>query len=172
MKAARRFDERRGFKFISYAVRRIRQTILEAIAKKGRIVYLPGSQNTRNKKVKNTAALLATEFDREPTEEELADVLGMTAKQVARTLMTSNNEVSLDAPFPGNTGDEGITWLDILPSDDIEGDNGSVPTSRAAEKWQDLHYKIAKLLDENSTPTLQGVPCLTLVQKQIIILKF
>ena len=99
IKAAQRFDETRGFKFISYAVWWIRQSILQALAEQSRIVRLPlnkvGSLNKINKAFSN----LEQEFEREPSADELAEMLEITREEVETTLGVAARHVSVDAPF-------------------------------------------------------------------------
>ena len=111
IKAAQRFDETRGFKFISYAVWWIRQSILQALAEHSRIVRLPLNKIGWVTKLHNTLQELEQKFEREPTTAELADALDMTVEEVADTLKISARQVSMDAPF--SSGDEG-SLLDLL----------------------------------------------------------
>ena len=115
IKAAKRFDETRGFKFISYAVWWIRQSILQALAEQARIVRLPlnqvGSLNTINK----AFSKLEQEFERTPSAEELASLLELPEDKVADTLRVSGRHVSMDAPFV--QGEEN-TLLDVLINSD------------------------------------------------------
>ncbi len=116
MKAAKRFDETKGFKFISYAVWWIRQSILQAIVEHSRIVRLPlnkvGSYNKVNEAVLN----FVQEFEREPSSEELADLLDMTPKEVTNMLKSNGRHVSVDAPISGEDGDS--TMLDLISNED------------------------------------------------------
>jgi RNA polymerase primary sigma factor len=117
IKAAKRFDETRGFKFISYAVWWIRQGIMSAIADQSRVVRLPlnrvGSLTKLNKAYRD----LEQEYERKPTTEELAKILEMTPDEVAYTLQISSRQLSMDAPLM--SGDENkSTLMDVLPDDD------------------------------------------------------
>ena len=98
IKAAQRFDETRGFKFISYAVWWIRQAILQALAEQGRIVRLPLNKIGSMNKVSSTLAALEQEYQREPTPEEIATILDMTPHDVKESLAAMNKHVSMDAP--------------------------------------------------------------------------
>lgn len=115
IKAAQRFDETRGFKFISYAVWWIRQSILQALAEQARIVRLPLNKIGSVNKVNNTFSLLEQKYQREPTSEEIAEVLDMAPKDVKEALKISNRHVSMDAPLKP---DEENTLYDILLSSD------------------------------------------------------
>jgi RNA polymerase primary sigma factor len=99
IKAAKRFDETRGFKFISYAVWWIRQSILQALAEQSRIVRLPLNRVGSLNKISKTFASLEQKFQREPSYDELAEVLEVSAEEVMDTLKLSGRHVSMDAPF-------------------------------------------------------------------------
>lgn len=116
MKAAKRFDETKGFKFISYAVWWIRQSILQAIVEHSRIVRLPLNKVGSYNKVNEAFISFVQEFEREPTNDELAELLDMTPKEVANMLKGNGRHVSVDAPIGGEDGDS--TMLDIISSED------------------------------------------------------
>src|ERR1041385_4246369 len=99
IKAAKRFDETRGFKFISYAVWWIRQSILQALAEQSRIVRLPLNRVGALNKIGKKFSQLEQEFEREPTASELADKLEMSSAEVSETLKISGRHLSVDAPF-------------------------------------------------------------------------
>ncbi|RCK73961.1 MAG: RNA polymerase sigma factor RpoD [Ignavibacteriae bacterium] len=99
IKAAKRFDETRGFKFISYAVWWIRQSILQALAEQSRIVRLPLNRVGALNKIGKAFSTLEQEFEREPSASELAQELDMSAYEIADTLKISGRHVSMDAPF-------------------------------------------------------------------------
>ena len=111
IKAAQRFDETRGFKFISYAVWWIRQSILQALAEQSRIVRLPLNKVGLTNKITKAYTLLEQEFEREPSSEELASLLEIDIEEVESTLGISSRHISMDAPF--SDSEEG-TLLDIL----------------------------------------------------------
>ena len=111
IKAARRFDETRGFKFISYAVWWIRQSILQALAEQSRIVRLPLNRVGALNKISKKFSQLEQEFEREPTAGELAEKLEMTQAEVAETLKISGRHLSVDQPFAVG---EDNRLLDIL----------------------------------------------------------
>ncbi len=116
IKAAQRFDETRGFKFISYAVWWIRQGIMEAIAYQSRVVRLPLNRVSNLLKISKAFRDLEQEFERKPTTEELAKILDMTTDEVAYALQISGRHVSMDAP--SKAGDENKTTLmDVLPNE-------------------------------------------------------
>lgn len=114
IKAAQRFDETRGFKFISYAVWWIRQSILQALAEQSRIVRLPLNRVGSLNKISKTFSELEQKFEREPSPEELAEVLEISANEVVDTLKISGRHVSMDAPFV--QGEEN-SLLDVLEND-------------------------------------------------------
>lgn len=111
IKAAQRFDESRGFKFISYAVWWIRQSILQALAEQSRIVRLPLNKVGLTNRISKAYSQLEQEFEREPTPEELATLLEIDAEEVAATLGVAARHVSMDQPlFDGEEG----TLIDVL----------------------------------------------------------
>ena len=114
IKAAKRFDETRGFKFISYAVWWIRQSILQALAEQSRIVRLPLNRVGALNKIGKAYSNLEQEFEREPSANELARELDMDINEVADTLKISGRHVSMDAPFA--QGEEN-RLLDVLSND-------------------------------------------------------
>jgi RNA polymerase primary sigma factor len=114
IKAAKRFDETRGFKFISYAVWWIRQSILQALAEQSRIVRLPLNRVSALNKIGKAYSNLEQEFEREPNAAELAQELDMDVSEVADTLKISGRHLSMDAPF--SQGEEN-RLLDIIEND-------------------------------------------------------
>ena len=117
VKAAQRFDETRGFKFISYAVWWVRQGIMSAIADQSRVVRLPLNRVGNLTKLGKVYRELEQEFERKPTTEELAKILEISSDEVAYILQISSRQVSVDAPF--NTGDENkSTLMDVLHNDE------------------------------------------------------
>ena len=116
IKAAKRFDETRGFKFISYAVWWIRQGIMSALADHQRAVRLPLNRVNDLTKISKAYRDLEQEYERKPTTEELAKILERTAEEVAYSLQISARYVSMDAPL--KSGDENKNSLmDVLPND-------------------------------------------------------
>jgi RNA polymerase primary sigma factor len=115
IKAAQRFDETRGFKFISYAVWWIRQSILQSLAEQARIVRLPLNKIGSVNKVNNAFARLEQEYQREPTSEEIAELLDMVTKDVKEAMKVSNRHISMDAPLKP---DEENTLYDVLLASD------------------------------------------------------
>lgn len=111
IKAAQRFDETRGFKFISYAVWWIRQSILQALAEQSRIVRLPLNKVGSLNKINRAFAALEQQFEREPTPEEIATLLELPVEEIETTLGVASRHVSMDAPFVDG---EDNSLLDIL----------------------------------------------------------
>src|SRR5687767_6471511 len=111
IKAAQRFDETRGFKFISYAVWWIRQSILQALAEQSRIVRLPLNKVGLSNKISRAFSALEQEFEREPTVEELAEMLEIGHEEIETTLGVAARHVSMDAPFAET---EENSLLDVL----------------------------------------------------------
>ncbi|HLQ99958.1 MAG TPA: sigma-70 family RNA polymerase sigma factor [Sphingobacterium sp.] len=130
IKAAKRFDETKGFKFISYAVWWIRQSILQAIAEQSRIVRLPLNQVGSLSKIGKAFSRLEQEYEREPSPEELAVNLETTVDKVSDTLSNSGRHVSMDAPFV--QGEEN-TLLDVLENEDPETDSSLIDESLSEE---------------------------------------
>jgi RNA polymerase primary sigma factor len=136
IKAAQRFDETRGFKFISYAVWWIRQSILQALAEQSRIVRLPLNRVGSLNKISKTFSDLEQKFEREPSPEELAEVLEISAAEVIDTLKISGRHVSVDAPFV--QGEEN-SLLDVLENDsEVKPDQGLIDDSLRREVMRAL----------------------------------
>lgn len=115
IKAAQRFDETRGFKFISYAVWWIRQSILQALAEQSRIVRLPLNKVGLTNRISKAYSHLEQEFEREPTPEELATYLDIETEEVAATLGVAARHVSMDQPLADG---EESTLIDVMPNTD------------------------------------------------------
>jgi RNA polymerase primary sigma factor len=130
IKAAKRFDETKGFKFISYAVWWIRQSILSAVAEQSRIVRLPLNQVGSLSKIRKSQSKLEQSLEREPTPEEMAEDLETTAEKISDSLSNSGRHVSVDAPFI--TGEEN-TLLDVLQSGDAGTDSELITDSLSQE---------------------------------------
>lgn len=136
IKAATRFDETRGFKFISYAVWWIRQSILQALAEQSRIVRLPLNRVGSLNKINNAFSELEQKHQREPTEEELAEVMEMTPDEIRTNLTFRARKVSMDAPFAQGDGDG--TLLDIM-----EDESADIPDSNLMMKSLQVEVKRA-----------------------------
>ena len=115
IKAAQKFDETRGFKFISYAVWWIRQSILQALAEQSRIVRLPLNQVGSLNKIGKALQRFAQENERRPSPAELAEQLDVPVEKIADTMKVSGRHVSVDAPFVDG---EDNSLLDVLPNED------------------------------------------------------
>jgi RNA polymerase primary sigma factor len=137
IKAAQRFDETRGFKFISYAVWWIRQSILQALAEQSRIVRLPLNKVGSLNKINRAFSELEQEFEREPSSDELADLLDIPTEEVETTLGVAARHVSMDAPFVDG---EDNSLLDVL-------ENSSTPkTDKKLEYSESLRKEIERSL--------------------------
>lgn len=137
IKAAKRFDETRGFKFISYAVWWIRQSILQALAEQSRIVRLPLNKVGSLNKINKAFSQLEQEYEREPSADELADVLEIATSEVQTTLGVAARHVSMDAPFVEG---EDNSLLDVL-------ENGNTPgTDAKLEYMESLRREIERSL--------------------------
>jgi len=130
VKAAKRFDETKGFKFISYAVWWIRQSILSAIAEQSRMVRLPLNQVGDISKIAKSASRLEQVYERQPTPEELAADLETTVEKVTGSLASSGRHLSYDAPF---SSEETNTLLDILTSAEPGADKAMMNESLSIE---------------------------------------
>ena len=115
IKAAEKFDETRGFKFISYAVWWIRQSILQALAEQARIVRLPLNQVGSLNKITKALAKFEQENERRPSSEELASIIGLPVDKIGDTLKVQGRHISVDAPFVEG---EDNSLLDVLVNDD------------------------------------------------------
>jgi RNA polymerase primary sigma factor len=123
IKAAQRFDETRGFKFISYAVWWIRQSILQALAEQSRIVRLPLNKVGLTNRISKAYSQLEQEYEREPTPEELAFLLDIDAEEVAATLGVAARHISMDQPlFDGEEG----TLIDVLINHNAESTDNNL----------------------------------------------
>ena len=148
-KAAKRFDETRGFKFISYAVWWIRQSILQALAEQSRIVRLPLNRVGALNKIGKELSKLEQEYERLPSAHELAESLEMTVGEVADTLKISGRHLSMDAPFAQG---EDNRLLDVLeneeiPNPDFElmGESLKVEIERALSKLTKREAEVIRL---------------------------
>ena len=164
IKAAKRFDETRGFKFISYAVWWIRQSILQALAEQSRVVRLPLNRVGALNKIGKAFSNLEQEFEREPSANEIAEELEMTPYEVSDTLKISGKHLSLDAPF--NQGDDN-RLLDVIqdehqpPPDDLLLDESlRIEVKRALTTLSSREAEVIKLyfgLDREHPLTLEEI---------------
>ncbi len=131
IKAAEKFDETRGFKFISYAVWWIRQSILQALAEQSRIVRLPLNQVGSLNKINKALSKFEQEYERQPSNEELSEMIDVPKDKISDTLRVGSRHVSVDAPFVEG---EDNSLLDVLPNDDSpSADKGLVNESLNTE---------------------------------------
>ena len=131
IKAAEKFDETRGFKFLSYAVWWIRQSILQALAEQSRIVRLPLNQVGSLNKINKALSKFEQEYERQPSNEELSEMIDVPKDKISDTLRVSGRHVSVDAPFVEG---EDNSLLDVLPNDDSPmADKGLVNESLNTE---------------------------------------
>jgi RNA polymerase primary sigma factor len=136
IKAARRFDETRGFKFISYAVWWIRQSILQALAEQSRIIRLPLNQVGSLSKVNKASSKLEQKFERPPSPDEIAAFLEIPAHKVTETLKITTRTVSMDAPLDQ---DEDLKFLDVfIPEDTVDTDEYLIRESLGREIQRSL----------------------------------
>ncbi|SDB81457.1 RNA polymerase primary sigma factor [Williamwhitmania taraxaci] len=145
IKAAQRFDETRGFKFISYAVWWIRQSILQALAEQARIVRLPLNKIGSINKINKAFAELEQLYEREPTIEELADVLEIAPEDVKEAMKSSSRHISMDAPITYD--DEGSMYDVLLNTDTPSPDKGLLNDSLRKE----IERALSTLTEREST---------------------
>ncbi len=138
VKAAKRFDETRGFKFISYAVWWIRQSILQAIAEQSRIVRLPLNKIGDINKVKKASIHLQQVYERVPTAQEIANELDITVSSVKSSMKNSNRSISMDAPFQEGENDNNL--YDVISS-------GESPNPDSGLMQESLKTEIDRALD-------------------------
>ena len=144
IKAAEKFDETRGFKFISYAVWWIRQSILQALAEQSRIVRLPLNQVGSLNKINKAFSKFEQEHERKPSPEELAESLDLPSDKVADTLRVSGRHVSVDAPFVDG---EDNSLLDVLVNNDSPNADRSLIMESLAKE---IHRALATLTERES----------------------
>jgi RNA polymerase primary sigma factor len=164
IKAAKRFDETRGFKFISYAVWWIRQSILQALAEQSRIVRLPLNRVGALNKIGKAYSNLEQEFEREPSAFEIAQELEMDVNEIADTLKISSRHVSMDAPFA--QGEEN-RLLDIIESEELPNPDSELMTEslkteieRALSSLSERESEVIKLyfgLNKEHSLTLEEI---------------
>lgn len=133
IKAGQRFDETRGFKFISYAVWWIRQSILQALAEQSRIVRLPLNKIGSINKINKTYSHLEQEFEREPTADEIATMLEITEDDVKEAMKINGRHVSMDAPLVAGEDDANSMYDVMVSEDSPTPDNGLIHESLRRE---------------------------------------
>ena len=138
IKAAQRFDETRGFKFISYAVWWIRQSILQALAEQSRIVRLPLNKVGLTNRIQKAFSLLEQQYEREPSAEELAELLEMDIEEVTSTLGINGRHVSMDSPL--SEGEEN-TLIDVLENPNAERTDGELDHTQSLKTEIDRSLK-------------------------------
>ena len=149
IKAARRFDESKGFKFISYAVWWIRQSILQALAEQGRIVRLPTNKVGLTGKINRAFSQLEQTFEREPTAQEVAEMLEMDVEEISATMSISGKHISMDQPI--SEGEDG-TFIDLMINEN------AINTDEQLVVKDSLNTEIKRTLDS-----------LTPRQKEVIV---
>jgi len=164
IRAASRFDETKGFKFISYAVWWIRQAILQALAEQSRVVRLPLNKVGALNKISKTRAILEKKLEREPTDDEIAKELDTSELEISETRKVSGRHLSIDAPF--NLNDDN-RLLDVLknenqplPDQDLYEDSLSTEIGRAISTLKDREKDVIKLyfgIDEDQSYTLEEI---------------
>lgn len=138
IKAAQRFDETRGFKFISYAVWWIRQSILQALAEQSRIVRLPLNKVGLTNRINKAYSQLEQEYEREPSAEELAEILDIDMEEISATLGVSARHVSMDSPLAD--GEEN-TLIDVLENPNADTADGALEHNESLKTEIDRSLK-------------------------------
>jgi RNA polymerase primary sigma factor len=164
IKAAKRFDEKRGFKFISYAVWWIRQSIMQALAEQSRIVRLPLNRVGSLGKIARTFSDLEQKFQREPSAEELAEVMGVTTEQIRDDQSVGGRHVSMDAPFAQGEENSLLDVLsdanDVTPDSQLIMDSLSLEVQRALSTLTTREAEVLSLyfgLNNNTSMTLEEI---------------
>jgi len=151
IKAAQRFDETRGFKFISYAVWWIRQSILQALAEQARIVRLPSNKIGAIQKINKTLSRLEQEFEREPSVDEVAETLELTQKDVTETMKNAGRHISMDAPVSSDE-DSSSNMYDLMQSQDS-------PNPESGLVKQSLKDEVGRVLSTLTVREAEVVNC-------------
>ena len=163
IKAAEKFDETRGFKFISYAVWWIRQSILQALAEQSRIVRLPLNQVGSLNRINKALGKFEQENERQPSTEELAEMIDIPKDKIADTLRVSGRHVSVDAPFVEG---EDNSLLDVLPNDDSpSADRGLTNESLSTEIERAL--QILTVREREIIKSFFGIGCQEMTLEEI-----
>ena len=146
IKAASRFDETRGFKFISYAVWWIRQSIMQALAERSRVVRLPLNRISTISKISKISSDLEQKFERDPTAEELAEVIEIIPEEVTNTQIIAKRQLSIDAPFdpddPGGLLDILANRESTLPDSELMRESLSIELNKALGSLTDRESHI------------------------------
>ncbi|MCE3259132.1 MAG: polymerase sigma factor SigA [Bacteroidetes bacterium] len=150
IKAAQRFDETRGFKFISYAVWWIRQSILQSLAEQSRIVRLPLNKIGAINKINKTLSKLEQDLEREPSYDEISEILDMLPQDIQETMKNNNRHVSMDAPI--NLNEDAGSMYDLMSNEDaispdkeLIGESLQQEISRALSTLTDREADVVKL---------------------------
>ena len=163
IKAAEKFDETRGFKFISYAVWWIRQSILQALAEQSRIVRLPLNQVGSLNKINKALSQFKQKNERSPSNEELSEMIDIPQDKISDTLRVSGRHVSVDAPFVEG---EDNSLLDVIPNDDSPmADRGLVNESLSTEIERSL--QILTTREREIIKSFFGIGCQEMTLEEI-----
>jgi RNA polymerase primary sigma factor len=150
IRAAKRFDETKGFRFISYAVWWIRQSILQALADQSRIVRVPLNRVGVRNKIARAAQHLEQDFEREPTAEEISEYLEMDLEEVSSTIKLANRHVSIDSPM-GEDGES--TMIDVM-------ENKEADAADHETQHESMHYEIELALRSLPAKQQKVIRCL------------
>lgn len=169
VKAAKKFDETRGFKFISYAVWWIRQSIMQAISEQTRVVRLPLNRLSTMRQISKATANLEQEFEREPSNDEIAEFLDINEELISENNILKNHQVSFDKPISSD-GDNDACLYDLIASDnlrspdnDLDSESLKINLSRALKKLSTREEEIINLsfgLNNNTVHNLNEIACI------------
>ena len=163
IKAAEKFDETKGFKFISYAVWWIRQSILQALAEQSRIVRLPLNQVGSLNKINKALSQFEQKYERSPSNEELSEMIDIPQDKISDTLRVSGRHVSVDAPFVEG---EDNSLLDVIPNDDSPmADKGLVNESLSTEIERSL--QVLTVREREIIKSFFGIGCQEMTLEEI-----
>lgn len=141
IKAAEKFDETRGFKFITYAVWWIRQSILQALAEQARIIHLPQNKVGSLNRINKAFAQLEQEYEREPTADEIASLLHLELEEIVDTMSLSVDYVSVDAPF---SNDKENSLLDVIEDVNVEQTDKNVVFTESLRNEIEMSLSVLK----------------------------
>ena len=164
IKAAEKFDETRGFKFISYAVWWIRQSIMQALSEQARMVRLPGNQNNLIRQIRVVQNKFEQEQNRPATIEEIAEELEVAPEKVRETMAANNRGVSLDSPLQD---DEDGTLLDITPDTKLDATDSQLNNESLHIELDNLLHSILKEREARIIKETFGIDCPEKSQEEV-----
>lgn len=164
VQAARKFDESRGFKFISYAVWWIRQSILQALTEQSRAIRLPNNQSQLLRNIRAFQNTYVQEHGFDPTLAEIAEEMDVPESRVSDVLRASTRQSSLDAPL---TDEDGGTLMDVTPNEEAESADSALDNESLGEELKDVFKRALKARDIYVLTHLFGIGCKEQTQEEI-----